>query len=693
MREKNTCFRMALLFFALLFVYSAAAQTRNTENNSNTSLPGKHRGAVTVLIRDDEGRLLSAGKDGFLGIWNSNAAEERFQLCLNEITLMAARPGKPQISIVESDGLGLYRLSAWDYEKKRNLFTLEFRDSISYINYSAAGNFLIVMRSGRTGAAFIHAETGEVLESPEGITGSVSFAATSRSERVMICYFLSGILSYWDLETGAELQHFDVPPGIQNPILFGNYCFLGGFDSQGLVIIDAVTGVLLARDLNQRQGIIFADHPDVPDSRGAAQFYSIPTAGGGRTANRMEVNLSGRLTTLSRRNVPAGLDAGVAVSIGSGNIILGSNQGALWFMGSSASSYRELRTASPIRISDIAASSSMLAFIAENGRMGYVPLNYSLLAQNSVLQLESTSDPSRPGVSSSYTNLIADPSDPFASRFLLWQSGTNRSIPVLKTITGPPNEAHSTQVFLEKLSPRFPIRSIAMLGNSILFLDTAGSVSIMDMLSYDVGFTFSAVGSVDAAFIDQETIILGRSAVAGNSPFIAINSLTGETVPLNYPGIAGVRVYRAAGGTLYGAVVNQSGGNIHTSILLLNISNPAQSERLIEYNGEDSAFTIAESGGNLASTLGSGGATLYLKRPAASVSSRPEIIDMERSVGLPVKIIDGKDWLLALDGEGGIAWHDNKTGKIMATLRLYQNLWVLESQGVTIRGRTENKRS
>ena len=692
MKARNVCFRLALLVYALPFVYTAAAQTRSN-NNLNEVLPGKHRGAVTVLIRDDEGRLLSAGKDGFLGIWNSNAAEERFQLCRNEITLMAARPGKPQISIVESDGLGLYRLSAWDYEKKRNLFTLQFRDSISFINYSAAGNFLIVTRSGRTGAAFIHAETGEVLESPDEITGSVSFAATSRSERVMICYFSSGILSYWNLETGNELQHFDVPPNIQNPILFGNYCFLGGFDSQGLVIIDAVSGVVLARDLNQRQGIIFADHPDVPDSRGAAQFYCIPSAAGARTVYRMELNLSGRLTTLNRRTLPAGLETGVAVSIGSGNIVLGSTQGALSFLGSSANSYRELRTASPIRISDIAASPSALAFITENGRIGYVPLYFSLLEPNSTIMLENAADPSLPGSSSVYTSIIADPSDISTSRFLLWQSGISRPIPMLKTISGPPNEAHSTQVFLDKFSLRFPIKSAAMLGNSIMLLDSSGSVSVMDTASFDVDFTYSAAGSVDAAFINQETIILGRSAVAGNSPFITINSSTGETVPLNYPGIVGVRVYRAPGGGLYGAVVNQSGGNIQTSILLLSTSNPGQSERLIEYNGEDSAFTMAESGGNLASTLGSGGATLYLKRQGNSAAGRPEIIDMERSAGLPTKIIDGKNWFLVLDGEGGIAWHDNKTGEIMATLRLYQNLWVLETGDVVIRGRTENKRS
>ena len=232
----------------LILPLGLAAQSENGVSLSPEILPRGHNGKVTAVVRDREGRFLSAGEDGFLGIWTIRAAEERFQLSPYSIKALVLRPDKPQISVIESDDLGLYRISAWDYKEKKNLFTLRFRDPVSYINYSASGGFLIVARSGRTGVAFIHPETGEVLESPAELSGTVSFAATGRSERIMISYLSSGSLSYWDLESGEELQHFDVPSSIRSPVLFGNNRFLGGFDTSGLLVLDAVTGDVLAHD-------------------------------------------------------------------------------------------------------------------------------------------------------------------------------------------------------------------------------------------------------------------------------------------------------------------------------------------------------------------------------------------------------------------------------------------------------------
>ena len=687
--------RFSAIFLACFCAPFAAGQSAPGVGATvpGTVIPGRHRGAITALLRDAQGRLLSAGEDGFLGIWNNQAAEERFQLCPNGIQYMALRPGKPEISIIESDGMGLYRISAWNYETKKNLFTLRFRDSVSYLNYSAAGSFLIVARSGRTGVAFIHAETGEVLESPDDLSGAVAFAATSRSERVMICYQSSGILSYWDLETGNELQHFDVPPGIRSPALFGNYCFLGGIDSQGLVILDAVTGAIMARDQNVRQGMLFADNPEPAESRGSAQFNCFLSAGNG-AVHRMEINLQGRLTTITRRNLPqsaSNSQAGVAVSTGhpassgGGNYFFGAGSGAVWSVGSTS---RELRTGNPGRVGDIAASSSAIAFLTDRGELGFLPLDYALLEMESSLALDSAQAAGASGYNSIVSG-ITDSANPELSRFLLWQSGSNRSVPMIRTLSGPPLEANTSRMLFDRFQPRFPIRSASALGNSILFLDTSGSVTVLDNANGEIRFNYSASGAADAAFLRPDTIILGRSVAAGSTPFMAINSSTGETVPLAYPAMVGVRVYRGSSGTIYGAVVNQSGGNTQTSIIALNMSNPAQSERLIEFSGEDSGFTMAESGGNLASTLGSGGATLYRGGRARTAAS--EIIQMERSAGLPVKIIDGNRWFITLDAEGGIAWHDNRTGELRAVFRLYPNLWVLESGGETIWGKTVRK--
>jgi hypothetical protein len=174
---------------------------------------------------------------------------------------------------------------------------------------------------------------------------------------------------------------------------------------------------------------------------------------------------------------------------------------------------------------------------------------------------------------------------------------------------------------------------------------------------------------MDAAFVDGGNIILGRSAVSGNSSFLLINIVTGETVPLAYPSSAGVRVYRGASGTVYGAAVDREKGALRTSIIRLDAKNSSQPARLVEYQGEDTLFTLAESSGVLASTLGAGSAALF---------SPQGMRNFERSPGLPVRLVDGGPFFIAVDGDGNICWYDPPSGKLLALFRLYETEWILQ---------------
>jgi hypothetical protein len=90
---------------------------------------------------------------------------------------------------------------------------------------------------------------------------------------------------------------------------------------------------------------------------------------------------------------------------------------------------------------------------------------------------------------------------------------------------------------------------------------------------------------------------------------------------------------------------------------------------LVEYQGEDTGFGIAECGGALASTIGGDGATLY---------SSLGFVPFERSPGLPLRIINGGAWFITIDAVGNIGWHESQTGSLRALLRLYADEWVLE---------------
>jgi hypothetical protein len=191
-------------------------------------------------------------------------------------------------------------------------------------------------------------------------------------------------------------------------------------------------------------------------------------------------------------------------------------------------------------------------------------------------------------------------------------------------------------------------------------------------------FSFQAVGAIDAAFINSVNIIIGRSAISGNTPFLMINIRTGETVPVFWPSSAGTMVYRGKTGTMYGAAIGGEENNLQTSIVALNIANQSLSRSIVEYQGEDTFFQAAEAAGVLASTLGGDGASLYTGAGTAN---------FERTAGLPVRLAGGENYFITVDTEGSLSWHDSVSGKLLALFRLYENEWILQTaEGQTIWG-------
>jgi hypothetical protein len=273
---------------------------------------------------------------------------------------------------------------------------------------------------------------------------------------------------------------------------------------------------------------------------------------------------------------------------------------------------------------------------------------------------------------------------------LFWYSGSNggnrfssaSSLPLLKT--EPADAAEASELFFDKLPLRFPFRRASLLSGKALFLDTAGNVTVLSCETGEVLFSYNAPAAQDAAFADENSIVIARSASQDASSFLYINIETGETVPLDYPAVAAVLVTNAPSGAVYGAVVHESAQGAKTQILRLNIANPAASRVLDEYQGEDSFFSITEYRGNLVSTLGGGA---HIRRNGASVS-------LERSPGFTRALSGGNArdvFLAAVDEEGSVCWYDER-GKLSALLRIYENKWELTSQGKTYRGEVERRK-
>ncbi|MDR1287404.1 MAG: WD40 repeat domain-containing protein [Treponema sp.] len=619
-------------------------------------MPGPHRGAVTALATDGE-RIISAGEDGFLELWNirDGGAEERFQIGFIPIMTMAKQPGKTRVCVLESDGFTLYRISVWDYREKIRLFFLDFGDPVSCLGYSAGGRFIIIAHSGRAGLLLADSETGESVPL-SGIPGTPVFAATGPSERSMVTYFGNGRLSYQDLGTGDEREALAAPPRLSSLVLFGGNRFLAGLDGESLVILDAVSAEILEK--REAKGAFLSACP------GGEEAYSLaPVPQGGNGEERI-YELSGwksggtgrkRGTPIPQKRVGLKGESVTSFLSTEEGIFFGTDGGKTGVIGENGRT-RIFASGERKRIIEAEVSGETLAVITEDGRLGFLPSDFSRFGGPSGGSFSPSLRPC-PG----YTRISGG-----GGEFVLWQTAARTPPPVLVR-EGFPDRA------IEEADFRFPLRSVSALDEKLLFLDAAGNTAVIDARTGKRIFSFSAAGAIDAAFVDGENIILGRSAVSGNGAFLAVNIVNGETVPLYLSARTGVRVYRSSGGAVYGAVIEENPRK--TVIVSLEARAQGKQERLFEYDGEDILFALAESGGEPALNPGGGEAFLPGKEGP---------LFLERGQGLPVKLLDGGSFFITLDGEGSLSWQDNVTGKLLALFSLTDGGWTLaETEGAS----------
>jgi hypothetical protein len=677
------------LFTLLLAGFS----TLYGESLAFPNAPCGHRGSVSAVFQKG-GEIISAGEDGFLGIWNINsaAAVDRFQASQYRIIGMAGRPGKDEACIVENDGLGLYLVSVWNYRDRRKIFSLQFRDPIGHIFYSAGGNFIIAARTGRTALVLIDANTGAALPSPQLLTGTIGLVVTGRSERNMMVYLASGEISYWDIESGNRTNTFNALPNMNSPVLFSNTRYLAGLNAEGLAVVHAASGEILGRDASiPNDSLLYPDGGDficlVQKNNAASQLYRFTVDNSGRLV--MRNNFSITVSGMDNNNRFTAIGAGTNNAVGAA-AFFGTTDGSIVIAASNGQTSL-LAAREQILITDAAVSGSTVAFITDNGYIGFIPLDYQQLYYGNVIQTEKNEG--------GYNRVTAfdagtEQEDAGAAggstgQFIFWQDRNTRLQPAIRS-SAPGNQFRT----LSGINARSPIHSAASFNGKALFLDTTGNLSVVTS-DKSASFTFFSVGLMDAAFIDSNRLILGRSAVSGNTSFLMININTGETVPLPHSSQAATALYRGGSGSIYAVTVssqpaegmqltNESTG-IRTQVIILNPFNSVDSIKLIDFPGEDTQFPLAEAptgyAGSIAAGIGGEDAFIY----SSAVIQR-----LERGCGFPHRLLEGGPNLVSLDHDGNIIWYDSRTGRLAAIFSLHPSGWILRTERGIISGQVNN---
>ncbi|MCL2175470.1 MAG: hypothetical protein FWB73_05430 [Treponema sp.] len=653
---KSFYFKNIFLLFLIFFSFPLFSQ----------NITGSHRGSITSIINTGD-IVLSAGEDGFLVIWdiNSKTSIDRFQLTTYKIQSIIKHPNKDEICVIEAVSLDNYRVSAWNFLTKEKLFTVYSNKPVNYINYSSNGSFIITSGIDDFIITILDSSTGDIILDPVIPSGSTLLAVTGRSERNMLIYQsdylndaghseFSGQIIYYDFDSKKAAGSFPAPYDISYPIIFANNRFLAGVNSNGLLIVDTTTGAVLDTNTSIRRDALL-----YPVNN---EFYCLNQNANNAVLFRFSVDRNGKLNKLQETAVSL-QGAGAITSIAyNKNLIFSSSNGNIFTAG-------QQNRLTPFeyhfqnRVTEINTSGKTIAALTGNGQLFFLPADYKLIQTSFTPKFTQYANYSR----------IKGFSHNSVDYYILWQTENTRLSPLLIGNINEQLSANNTTRNLNFLIGRFPLRSLSIAHNKVLILDSGGNITLR---SFDAlfaanpparpDFTTTVPGTIDAALINNENIIIGRGVAGNNSPFLSVNIRTGETVPYFFDAQAGLTVFPAKNGNIYALMVEQRETLNSTFV---NLTSRINENRLFEYNGEANNYSIAESsGGKLAVLCDSEGAFFLSDKKTY----------FERTSGLPVKLLSRENTFICLDSEGSISWYDDN-GKLLAVFRLHSDRWTLKT--------------
>jgi hypothetical protein len=647
---------------------------------------GAHRGAVTAILPGaGSAQVYSAGADGFLGVWdyNEGKAMERFQISTQNISQMAFRPsaagGEEPLTAdlaIAENGSNRYRISLWDIHARTKYFSVNLKDPVSFLSWSASGSFLIAATSGSAGLVFINPGNGDFLDTTPKISDRIIFAGTGKSEKSMITYSPAGFLSYWDFDTSEEIRRYPVSRNLSSVLLFGARCFFAGIGSDGLSVYDAVSGTLIARDKSVNRGKLASADPE------SADFFVMQPA----ALVQYYLTAQGQLEALKKTSLPqAAGSVNSFFPLKDGRTILGGASGVLSML-DSGSEFKAFLTENQTQLTEAAVSGSVIAFLAEDRNdkiMGIIPQDYRELRNGQALSLTANTEP--------YSRItpVNPPGASGSGRFILWQPDVFRKFPAMWTgaYSGRAFTFSRTAMFV-KLPLRANLRSVSVYRNQALFLTARGALMAVPLEADANGqfpdgtplFDYQAAGTADAAYLNDRTIILGRNTPNG-PPFFTMSPENGTVTPLPDTAEtgfgAGVRLYSGTG-RLYGVITSRTQDGFFTRVIGIGGNDPVQSV-ITEYAGEDQNLSVAEFPG------GASPAAVAANPGGESAAVFPEGVSFERDAGFPLRVLGGASLFITLDTEGNIAWINPASGNIQARFTLYHDRWFLAERNGTVR--------
>ncbi len=208
-----------------------------------------HRGAVLAIASDEaRGLLFTGGSDGTVKIWDAATRSLVKSLTVTglQAAMIAVSPEGTRFAVLSTDSFQSFSVDVWDWQKGERLFRIPLDDQPLFLRYSASGRYLLYGLPRWESLRIVNASDGTpVAFHTEG--GMVGFATFSKSEKILMTYRMTGLISYWDLASGKLLESLQSVPLLAHIRLSPDLSSLVGSTDSELCLIDVTSGKVRAR--------------------------------------------------------------------------------------------------------------------------------------------------------------------------------------------------------------------------------------------------------------------------------------------------------------------------------------------------------------------------------------------------------------------------------------------------------------
>ena len=625
-----------IIVLATFCVFSLFAQSHTSTQSHQSTITN----IVPFIARGSSNfDYISTGEDGFIIKWTEDDFGEHYQVTDLGIKMAVCSPNGKHVAVYETDGGSTNKVTVWDWDTLTKKFSKSYNDSITTLNYSANGTYLIIGTATTDSAVFIRTSDWKTVDKIKENTSIVNYVHTSASEKTIMMYSPAGSLSYYSLSNGKLKTKFKTIQGLSNVVSFNNDLFLAGIKDDNIYVIYALDGKSLL-SIPVTNGIILTSSSD-------DNLYYLEFDGKNIYTLKMLDNLpNNKISNPHTVKTFYGPRASGQIVTGTryvDQIVLGGKDGAVYKTDAEPMSQtvtlKAITDNTYTKIVDSEAIDQDFYFLSSSK---IFKSSYDTGIVETVASV------------SGETNITA-----YGNQLILWSKGTRNKVTLLDL---------NTKARTDLFTPKGNIQSLRVFGNNIVEIENNSVVNIFNFETKKLRECWKGSGIQDAVLADDGKLYIGKSAhTAPNSALLCVDIQTMETVPLSINANVAYG-FSTDGKFIYGIKIEEVNGVDTTFVFSFNTVTKSAANILKFADEDPEAFTILDNG-TLFTNIGKNKVYSYNL-------AKKKRFSFNRSASIPLKVTANGKRVVILNRDGSISWCNATSQNLLANWYLtVDNQW------------------